>query len=388
MRLLLLSSEFPPGPGGIGTHAYQLARTLTALGWEVAVLTAQDHASEDEVRAFNSVQPFEVLRLPSGSSTGRLRKALMRWLEIRRAIRARQPDVILASGQRIVWLAALAARWRRVPWAAVGHGTEFGSGGTLDRVLTRWSFQQADRVICVSEFTLGLMLRAGIRPRSQQVIANGADATRFTLWPAGKRQALREALGLGTAPVLLTVGNVTERKGQDIVIRALPRVLEAVPDVQYVIAGLPTQREAFEALAAELGVGEHVHFTGRVDSETLVGLMNICDLFIMTSRHVQGDVEGYGIAVVEAALCGKAAVVSANSGLVEAIVEGETGLSVPEGDPDATAEAICALLTDDARRQRMGEAARARALAEQTWERRARAYDASLKELAAPTGSV
>jgi glycosyltransferase involved in cell wall biosynthesis len=85
--------------------------------------------------------------------------------------------------------------------------------------------------------------------------------------------------------------------------------------------------------------------------------------------------------VVEAALCGLPAVVSADCGLTEAIVEAETGLAVPQGDASATAKAIASLLGDDSRRQEMGRKARRHAETEQTWARRIRLYDDLLREL-------
>jgi phosphatidylinositol alpha-1,6-mannosyltransferase len=182
-------------------------------------------------------------------------------------------------------------------------------------------------------------------------------------------------LGLEDAQVLLTVGSVTERKGQDVVIRALPHILEQVPDAHYLIAGAPNKQLDFEQLAHSLGVGEHIHFLGQVPSDLLVRIMNSCDVFIMTSKHTEdGDFEGYGIAVVEAALCGKPAVVADNSGLVEAIVHGQTGLAVSEGDELATAEAVLEILKNDELRLTMGQAARERALSEQTWANRIKEY--------------
>jgi len=180
---------------------------------------------------------------------------------------------------------------------------------------------------------------------------------------------------------MLTVGNVTERKGQHVVIRALPYILREVPNVHYLIAGLPTMKEQFRALAAALGVADHVHFLGRVPQEDLPLLMNACDAFVMTSVNTpSGDVEGYGIAVVEAALCGKPAVVSDRTGLAEAVLDRVTGLVVPQNDPKQTAEALITLLTDEFLRQRLGAAAKQRALAEQTWSARAKAYDLVLRK--------
>jgi phosphatidylinositol alpha-1,6-mannosyltransferase len=208
---------------------------------------------------------------------------------------------------------------------------------------------------------------------------------------------VRDALGDAAPPdgrLLITVGNVTPRKAQDVVVRALPRVLARIPDARYLLAGLPTDGERIRTIARECGVADRVHLLGRLDSARLTAALNAADVFVLTSRRTAaGDVEGYGIAAVEAALCGKPAIVSRGSGLEEAIVEGETGLAVPPDDPDAAADAAVALLSDPARRRAMGERARARALAEQTWERRIERYDAVLQRLlrsapAAKTGAA
>jgi len=378
MRLLILSSEFPPGPGGIATHAYQLARHLIQLGWEVTVITPQDYATDEEIRAFNHSQPFSIIRLRSVPTVPLL--AIYRYIKVHSVIRHWRPDILLASGDRAIIMAACITRQFRTPWLAVEHGR---IPPRWERPLKRWAFRQATGVVCVSRYTWQRMLAMGIRPRLGRVIPNGADPTRFKILSSREINECRKKLGLDGARVVLTVGNVTERKGQDVIIRALPKVLARVPNAHYVMAGLPTAKEQFERLAGQLGVADHVHFLGRVDTETLVQLLNCCDIFAMTSKHVPTEFEGYGIAVVEAALCGKPAVVSSNSGLVEAVADGETALVVPENDETATAEAILSLLTDEVRRRAMGEAARRRALDEQTWERRVREYDVFLRELLA-----
>jgi phosphatidyl-myo-inositol dimannoside synthase len=94
-----------------------------------------------------------------------------------------------------------------------------------------------------------------------------------------------------------------------------------------------------------------------------------------------GDVEGYGIAAIEAALCGLPAVVTAGSGLAEAIRDRETGLLVPQEDEDATAAAVLRLWRDPSLLRTMGEKARVRAASEQTWSRVASRYDERLREI-------
>ena len=183
---------------------------------------------------------------------------------------------------------------------------------------------------------------------------------------------------------MLTVGQVSERKAQDVVIRALPRILTEHPDLTYVIAGLPTMQESFAALADELGVAGRVVFAGKVPDDVLPMAYNMADIFALVSRRTAaGDVEGFGIVVQEAALCGVPAIVSRDCGLTEAIREGETGLSVPPDDPGATAAAILTLLGDEPRRREMGQRARQAALTA-TWSERIDEYDLILRDLLAP----
>ena len=383
MHVLILSREFPPGPGGIGAHAYQLADNLTRLGWAVTVLTPQDYAAPEEIREFNASRAFPVVNLPS--RRGNLREGWHRWRALRRQIQAQTPDVLVASGQRSVWLAAATGRKFRLPWVAVGHGTEFGALQGWQLKLTRWAFGRATAVVCVSQYTRGLMLSRNIQPRLDVVIPNGADDRAFERLPAGEIQAFRDGLKLDADHLLLTVGNVTERKGQEVVIRSLPQVLAQCPKTHYLMAGLPTLQSRLTELARGLGVLDHVHFLGRLSQDQLRRHLNACDVFVMTSRFTRdGDCEGFGIAVVEAALCGKPAVVTGNSGLAEAIVEGQTGFTATENDPGSVADALLRLLRDPRLRSQMGNAAQKRAIEEQTWRGRALEYDRVLRQLAVP----
>jgi phosphatidylinositol alpha-1,6-mannosyltransferase len=379
-RLLIVSTEFPPGPGGIGTHAYHLASQLQRLGWQVAVVTSQARRGWSDARSFNDAQafPIAVLRARDGSLAG----PLARWRTISQWVESWRPDVILASGQRSIWRLSWLWRARSRPWVAIGHGTEFGVTRWRDRWLTRRAFERATAVVCVSQYTQARMLAAGIRPSKSLVIPNGADPTQFRALPRKDVERARRELGLDHSRVLLTIGKVSPRKGQDVAVRALPAMLMKIPNLVYLAVGLPTQQATYGRLAAELGVAEHVRFVGAVAPDDLVRYVNCADLIVAPSRHTPtGEFEGYGIAVVEAALCGKPAVVSRNCGLEEAILDGRTGLSVPENDPGATAVAVLTLLEDDDRRRAMGDAARIRALAEQTWEHRAKLYDHGLRDL-------
>jgi len=349
----------------------------------VTVAAPQDLAVDEEVEAFNDHLPFRVHRLRRWGM-GPM-KLFHRLAVVSALLRRDRPTVILASGERMVWLAATLHRLHQIPFIAVGHAMEFNVHPRWQFVLTRHAFQAAIGAICVSKYTWSRMETCGIRARAGAVIPNGADDTRFRPLPESERVAFRRAHGLERATILITVGSVHERKGQDVVIRALPRVLERIPDVHYVIVGVPYRREAFEQLAQQLGVADRVHFLGMLDSAGVVRALNAADLFVMASQHTaEGDFEGFGIAVLEAALCGRAAVVSDNSGVIEAIEPGETGLAATIADPSSTADRIVELLSDRQMLASMGRRARDRAVIEKTWVQRGAQYDELMRRLVEP----
>lgn len=376
MRILMISSEFPPGPGGIGTHAFQVSWHLQRLGCDVAVISPQDYASEAEWRPFNSALPFAVHHIRSG--LGLLREAVARWIEVNRVVREFRPNVLVATGDRMAYLTGVVARRFRLPWVAIEHGRRPGGWELL---LKRYFFNAASQMVCVSNYTRDRLLEMGVKPDHLAVITNGADHERFKPLPEAECRDARDGLKPAGAKWLMTVGTVSDRKGQDVVIRALPAILKQIPNAHYLCVGLPLLEAKFSALARQLGVQEHVHFAGNVPAARLAPLLNCADLFVLTSRRTADQWEGFGVAVVEAALCGKAAIVSINSGLAEAIVDGVTGMGVPENDENATASAVARLLRNPGERERMGEAARRHALATQTWTQKGLAYHTLIERL-------
>ncbi len=381
IRLLILSSEFPPGPGGIGTHAYQIARELQRNGWAVLVITPQDYADEDEITVFNYKQAFEIVRL-NHKKIAAIEGIYRIWWVIR-WIRTWSPDIVFTTGERSAWIGALLAQLTRKPWVSVGHGTEFGKPLTPEKRLTRWAFNQANEVICVSRYTSTVMHQLGISPKKECVIPNGADDEMFYPDEKGITRSILTEIGIQKdSIILLTVGNATRRKGQEIAIRAMPAILKRFPKTEYLIAGLPTEKSRLEQLAIDLGVQQKVHFLGRVQPERLRSLYQVCDLFLMASQKLaDGDFEGFGISVIEAALCGKPAVVSKGSGLEEAVVDRVTGFCVPESDPEKTADAVIALLEQPELQIQMGEAALQRAKEGYTWKIVGKKYRECIGEL-------
>jgi phosphatidylinositol alpha-1,6-mannosyltransferase len=369
-RVLVVASELPPGPGGIGTHAHAVAVELSRQGRDVALLASQHFCTEAEREAFNAACEISVTTFADGPDP--VRTAVRRLRQLLHAIQSFQPDVVLASGGRVIWLAHEASRRSGVPFVAVVHGTELG-GPAWQRLLTRRSLDHASRIVAVSKFTMGLVHDLGVTRPEIAVITNGADGERFRADPDA-RASFRARHNLGDRPIILTVGNVTERKGQHLVVDALPTVLASSPDAVYVTVGRPTESLALQERARALGVLDHVVMLGQVEPQEVAAAHAAADVFAMTSTNTaNGDVEGFGIAVLEAALSGVPAVVTTGTGAEEAVADGVTGLAV-SASGDAIARALIELLTDPRRRAAMGDSAQSAARSKGTWAHCAERY--------------
>jgi phosphatidylinositol alpha-1,6-mannosyltransferase len=219
-------------------------------------------------------------------------------------------------------------------------------------------------VIAVSRFTEELVRSAGVPRERIRIVHPGCDTRLF-----GPRIVTADVRARLTQErphrrVIVTVGNLVERKGHDTVIRALAQLPPELSDVLYVIAGDGSYRRTLEDLAHSLGVAEKVVFLGRVATADLPLLYSMADLFVMVSRERLDacDVEGFGIVYIEAAACGTPAIGGRSGGVADAIVDGQTGMLVDPLDPAALAATMTRLLRDDATRRRLGDAAHRRAV--------------------------
>ena len=170
-------------------------------------------------------------------------------------------------------------------------------------------------------------------------------------------------------------------KGHDQLLLAWPRILAEVPDATLVMVGRGDDVDRLRAKSAVLGLGRSVHFPGFVPDAALRALLRQTALFAMPSRG-----EGFGLVYLQAMQAGVACVGSQDDAAVDVIVDGETGLLVPRQDPDAIAEVVTRLLTDDGMRRRMGEAGKRRFESTFTYPRfRARLASVLARAFPAPT---
>lgn len=332
--ILIISSEFPPGPGGIGQHAYSLAVNLHYLGYNVSVLSPGDYATEGEVQTFDSVQPFGVERY---TRKGVLFTYLSRLTTTYAKIREVDNQTIVITGKFPLWLGIIIKKlYPQINTIAVLHGSEVNLPNPLLRWLTHKSIAAADIIVPVSKFTLSLV-PAWIRQQHKKItiIPNGIDQDPFP-------ELETDSTYLKGHPCLLTVGHVSPRKGQHRVIKALPTILNTYPDTHYHIVGRPKNKSALQNLANKLGVTNNITFHGRVpDHKSLGNFYRQADIFMLLSENQpNGDVEGFGIVALEANLHGLPVVGAKFCGVEEAVSHLNTGYLVDGDNPSEVLEGI------------------------------------------------
>jgi phosphatidylinositol alpha-1,6-mannosyltransferase len=246
-----------------------------------------------------------------------------------------------------------------LPFFCYVHGEELGyvAGSKELSWLAHRVFTQARSIIPNSHNTFQILREKWlVSPERMHVFHPGVDTETFI--PAPADPVTRKRLGWDGRTVVLTVGRLQKRKGHDVMIRALPLIRRAVPDVLYAIVGAGEEKPYLEALVRDQNLNDSVQFLGELADAPLIECYQQCDLFVLPNREVNGDFEGFGMVLVEAQACGKAVVAGKSGGTGETMREGETGILVHCEEPEELARTVTQLLQQAERRTRMGAAGR------------------------------
>ena len=359
-RVLLVTNDFPPRRGGIQSYLESLVTELVAAGGhELTVYAPKWKGAEayDRAAAAAAGVGYEVVRHPT----------TLMLPEPAVALRMRQ--LIKRRGIETVWFGAAAPLALMSPLAraagarrvvASTHGHEVGwSMLPVARTALRRIGEDADVVTFVSHYTRDRFASAFGPRAALEHLAPGVDTDRFGPDPVARAE-LRARYGLGDRPVVVCLSRLVPRKGQDMLIRALPAIRQRVHDTALVVVGGGPYRESLHELAHACGVDEHVVFTDGVPGEELPAHHAMADVFAMPcrTRGAGLDVEGLGIVYLEASATGVPVVAGRSGGAPESVRDGETGLVVNGRDIAAIAAAVGDLLADPDRAAAMGAAGR------------------------------
>jgi len=341
MKVLLLAPCLA-SPGGIQRYTVTLARALKDLIGDQSVLCVALNAG---------------LIGPGNARLSARSKWRFGWQAAREVVRWR-PDLVICVHLALGPIGWLLASLRRRPYWIVVHGIEAWA------LLPGWkrvALRQAHRVVVTSSFN-----------REQVVKRHGIDARRIANLPCTIDETL---LSVETATggvhryfsddrrVVLTVARMAaseDYKGHDVVLRALPSVVARVPNLSYVVVGDGDDRARLERLVKELGLREHVVFTGEVNDTELASIYRRSEVFVLPARTVIDERnpkgEGFGIVFLEAMAFGKPVIGPRYGAPAELIRHGENGLLVDPEDPASVAKALLNLLTNPDLAREMGKA--------------------------------
>jgi len=356
-RVLVVTNDFPPRPGGIQSFVHGLVSRLPPD--DVVVLTSRWRGWPE----FDADAPYEVVRADTSV------------LLPTPAVRRQAVELLRSRECTAVWFGAaaplglLAPALRRAGaqrLVATTHGHEVGwSMLPAARRLLRRIAGSVDVVTYLGEFTRGHLAAALGRHADRLArLTPGVDATVFR---PGRGAAVRASLGLADRPVIVCVSRLMPRKGQDVLLRALPAIRAVVPDAALLLVGGGPLRGDFERYVDRNALRDHVVLTGSAPAAELPSYFGAGDVFAMPCRSRFGgvDVEGLGMVYLEAAACGLPVVAGRSGGAPDAVRDGDTGVVVNGAAADDVAHAVSALLSDPARAAAMG--ARGREWVEREW---------------------
>lgn len=344
----MVTNDFPPRPGGIQSYVHSLASRLP--DGEVVVYAPAWKGSS----AFDAAQAFPVVRHP-----GSLMLPVPDVLRRARAVAA-------AEGCDRVWfgaaapLALLARPLRLARSVASTHGHEVGWALLPGaRQVLRRIGRDVDVVTYLGDYTKRRLAPALGPAATLAQLPSGVDTALFR--PGAGGEGVRRRLGLCDRPVVVCVSRLVARKGQDVLVQALPAIRRRVPDAALLCVGGGPDAPRLRRLAAETGVADHVVLTGSVPWPELPAYYDAGDVFAMPCRTRRGglEVEGLGIVYLEASATGLPVVAGRSGGAPDAVLEGRTGHVVDGTSVPQVADAVAGLLLDRDRARQLGAAGRA-----------------------------
>ena len=363
--VLFVTNDFGPRAGGIETFVIGLIQRRP-FG-QTIVYTSFQKDSEQYDADWLANYGVQVIRdrskilLPTPRVAFHLKKIIRNKQVTTAAFGAAAPLGLLSAGMK---------RAGVVRTVALTHGHEVWWAKVFPfNLLLRRIGSTVDALTYLGEFTRSAISKGlSAKARNAMVkIAPGIDVDHFIPTDAS---ALRSSLGLAEKKVVVSVGRLVHRKGQDNLIESMPEVLKSVPNAHLLLIGEGPYREHLQKLVTQHGLEESVTFIGRVGYKDLPMYLCVGDIFAMPSRsRLMGlEVEGLGIVYLEASACGLPVLAGSSGGAPDAVLQKETGLVVDGRDNKQVANAAIALLTNTQSSQKMGAVGRQWIVDKWRWE--------------------
>ena len=364
-KILCITNDFGPRAGGIETFVIGLIERLP-FGSVIVYTSAQESSAPYDLKWLQDfgvevVRDKSKILLPT-PGVAYCVNALVRERKITTVFfGAAAPLGLLSKGLRRAGVKEI---------VALTHGHEVWWSKVFPFTLAMKSIsRQVNTLTYLGEFTRNAISKSVTKVAAQSMvkIAPGIDTDHFS--PQDARE-LRNELGLTEKKVIVSVGRLVHRKGQDVLIEAMPAIIRDVPEAHILMIGEGPYRSYLENRVKALEIQERVTFIGRIQYADLPRYICAGDLFVMPSRsRLAGlEVEGLGIVYLEASACGLPVIAGDSGGAPDAVIEGQTGLVVDGTSKSEVAAAVVELLLDPDRSRAMGVRGRQWIIQEWRWE--------------------
>lgn len=334
----LVTRKHPPSVGGMQQLSWHIAHQVSARLPTVVVKWGWGNAG------LPLFLPWAALRLALGLALGRVR--------------------VLHLGDPLLCALALLARLRGVPVAVTVHGLDISFPNRLYQAYLRrffWGRMQA--YVCISSHVQAMVAAQGIDPMLIHRVPVGAPT------PPTPDSGALPAAACGASPLLCSVGRLVERKGIAwFVAEVLPDWLRHHPDARFLVSGQGPERARIEAAIHFADLSHQVHLLGEISESEKWALLYSADLVVLPNIEVAGDIEGFGLAVLEAGACGTFVLAADLEGLRDAVIEDGNGQRLRSGDVSAWQARLDALCADPGRLSALGAAAKEVVAREFGWD--------------------
>lgn len=326
-KTLLLTENFPPKEGGSGRWFWEL---YSRLPNDKVLIVAND---TPEGREFDKTHELDIVRIELESTEWGLAstKGLgFYWETIRKVLKLiKEHDIEEVHCGRVIPEGVIARALKLLAGARYNcfvHGEDVETAATSREhsLIVKNVCKNASMLICNSENTANIVRKLGFDSGSKcEVLHPGVDTSRFEV--AAPDTSFRQKMGWSGKRVLLTVGRLQRRKGQDFLIKSMPALLKEFPDLFYAVVGRGECYDELISLVDQHKLHDNVCVYPDMDDETLIKCYQQCDIFILPNRTIDNDIEGFGMVLVEAQVCGKPVIAGDSGGTRETMNIGKTG---------------------------------------------------------------
>ncbi len=377
-KILLVTNDFGPRAGGIETFVIGLLERIK--GHEVTVFTSQQGDTSVYDQQWLDKFGVRVVRdkskilLPSWRVTRAAKKI----------VAVKNIDVVVFGAAAPLALMSPSLRKSGVKKIiALTHGHEVWWAKIFPfKLAIKRIGKNVDHLTYLGEFTRQAISEALSRKSATEMvkIAPGIDTAHFIPQPDAMQK--RKELGLQDKKIIISVGRLVHRKGQDNLIQAMPAVLKKIPNAHLLLVGEGPYKKHLEKLVMKSSLEQNVTFAGRIMYDRLPSYLSAADLFAMPSRSrfFGLEVEGLGIVYLEASACGIPVVAGNSGGAPDAVLEGVTGLCVDGTNIEQITGAIVEICRDAERASYMGAAGRNWIVDQWRWDIWSKEFNALLVE--------